>query len=207
MILDDSPLRSWLKGKLRMIGKRHSFDRHENAPYSLKNCNGSDYEIKYLGSGDVAITYSERIAWIKTPGLPPELYSKENFSMIVEFVGRVVVPCVVNQSTINLSYGKVGILTSLISTISSEHVVEVNVRIIKLQNVEVDLDWAPFKQRYYSTEVSSSSKDGDNDNDGEGVDGYMPDTFPSENTNEDLGEGEIGHTDTEFVKDSYIDNM
>ncbi|CAI9302385.1 unnamed protein product [Lactuca saligna] len=236
MILDDSPLHSWLKGKLTLIGKLHSFDRLENAPYSFKNCDGSYCEIKYLGdiyigvkfvnkdnrkvftntwtdwftkvgSGDVAITYSERIAWIKILGLPPEVCSKENFSMIAEFVGRVVVRCVVDQSTINLSYGKVGILTPLVSTISSEPVVEVNGRIIKLQNVEVDLDWAPFKQRYYSTEVSSSSEDGYDDNDGEGVDGYMVDTIPSKNINEDLGEGEIGHTDTEFVKDSYIDNM
>ncbi|CAI9261707.1 unnamed protein product [Lactuca saligna] len=90
--------------------------------------------------------------------------------------------------------------------ICCEPVVEVNGRIIKLQIVEVDLDWAPFKQRYYSTDVSSSSEDGDDEDDEEDVDRYMSDTIPSENISEDLEEGEIGHTNTEFVKDSYIDN-
>lgn len=89
---------------------------------------------------------SERIAWIKIIGLLPELWSEENFSTIAESVGRVVVPFEVDQSNINLSYEKVGILTTSLSIITSEPLVEVNERIIKLNFLEPDLDWAPIKQ-------------------------------------------------------------
>lgn len=124
-----------------------------------------------------------------------------------ESFGRVVVPFAVDQSNINLSYGKVAILTTLISIITSGPLVEVNDRIIKLKIVEFDLDWAPFKQLNYSMDVSSSSEEGEDDDEVDDVDGYLSDTIPFENNKEELEEGEIGPTDAEVVKHSYIENM
>lgn len=91
---DASPLCGWVKCKHTLLGELHSFDHLEKAPYSFKNCDGFDCDIKYLGglkigvnlmndksidaflkgwmkwvsrvySGDIATISVDRIAWIK----------------------------------------------------------------------------------------------------------------------------------------------
>lgn len=43
--------------------------------------------------------------------------------------------------------------------------------------------------------MSSSSEDGEDDNEVDDEDGYLSDTIPMENNNEELEEGDIGPTD------------
>lgn len=93
-----------------------------------------------LDSGDIAKFSFDIIGWIKISGLPLELWSKENFTSIAESFGRVVVPFMVDRSVVNLSFGKVGILASSLSSIYGEPLVEVNGKIIKIGISQVDID-------------------------------------------------------------------
>ncbi|CAI9272108.1 unnamed protein product [Lactuca saligna] len=48
-LFDASPLRGWMKCKHTLIGELHSFDHLEKTPYSFKNNDGSNCDIKYFG--------------------------------------------------------------------------------------------------------------------------------------------------------------
>lgn len=168
-ILDDSPLGGWMRCKLTLIGELHSFDHLEKAPYSFKNHDRSNCELKYHGgirirvkfmnkkrrdaflqgwtewfgsvnSGDMESFNFERITWLKILGLLLELWSEENFTLIAKLVGRVIFPFEVDQTNVNLSYGKVGVLTNSLSNIFSEPNVEINGRTIKIKIAEVERD-------------------------------------------------------------------
>ncbi|CAI9284729.1 unnamed protein product [Lactuca saligna] len=197
-ISDDSPLKGWLSSKLTLIGEIHSFDHLEKVPLAFKNCDGSECELKYLGglrmgvkfiddksrdsflvrwskwfrlmeSGDIATYNFERIAWIKIIGLPPKLWSEENFSKITGLMGRVIVPFEVDTSSANLVYGNV-----------------------------VDLDWTPFKQLDHSLEDTSSSDEDEDEVDdlvGSDDEDHVSDTPPMQYEKEESEEGEIREED------------
>ncbi|CAH1442342.1 unnamed protein product [Lactuca virosa] len=227
---DASPLRGWLKCNHTLIGELHSFDHLEKAPYSFKNNDGSNCDIKYFGglnigvrfmneasrnafmnewtewfskvdSGDIATTNFDRIAWIKISGLPLELWSEENFTVIAESLGRVIVSFVVDPSAVNLSFGKVGILTEYPSSISREPFVEVNGKIIKIRISEVDFDWVPFKSK---TENFSSDDEEDEDADEDDEEEYISDTVPMDDNDVGLEEGEFRISEVDVVKESSM---
>ncbi|CAH1442169.1 unnamed protein product [Lactuca virosa] len=56
-IVDDSPLRGWLRCKLTLIGELYSLDHLEKAPFSFKNCDGSKCELKYLGGLRIGVKF------------------------------------------------------------------------------------------------------------------------------------------------------
>ncbi|CAH1422683.1 unnamed protein product [Lactuca virosa] len=87
------------------------------------NCSDITEWFGRVDSGDIAEFNFDRIAWIKISGLPPKLWSEEKFTSIAESFGQVVIPFVVDQSAVNPSFGKVGIITSALSSISREPLV------------------------------------------------------------------------------------
>ncbi|CAI9280744.1 unnamed protein product [Lactuca saligna] len=103
--------------------------------------------------------------WIK--GLLPELWSEENFTAIVMTYVQVVVSFVMDQTEANLSFGKVGILTSSLTNIYYESLVEFNSKIMKIGIVEVDIDCVPLKSHMRQLDMCSSSDDDGNDNEGD----------------------------------------
>lgn len=122
---------------------------------------------------------------------------------IVESAGKVIVPCEVDQSAVNLSFGKVGILTESLSTVSKDLHVEVNGKITKIRIDEVDTDWVSFK---YSTEDSTSNEEDVNEEEDDGED-YISDTVPTDNKNdEELEDGEFIILDIDAVNGSVMNN-
>lgn len=164
-----------MSSKLTLIGETHNFDHLEKAPLALKNCDGSECELKYLGglrigvkfiddksrdtfllrwsewfrsmeSGDIATYNFERIAWLKITGLPPKLWSEENFSKIARTMGRVIVPFEVDTSSTNLVYRKVGVITESLSSISTELTVEIKGKVIKSEPMKSILTGLHFRR-------------------------------------------------------------
>ena len=81
-----------------------------------------------------------------------------------------MVPFIVEQTEMNLSYGKVGILTKSLTNVHCEASVEVNGKIIKIGISKVDIDWVPFKSQRYQVDDSDFSDDGRNDDEDESDD-------------------------------------
>ncbi|KAL7591518.1 hypothetical protein Lser_V15G34972 [Lactuca serriola] len=147
-----------------------------------------------MESGDIATYNFERITWLKIIGLPPNLWSEENFSKIAGSMGRVIIPFEVDISTTNLVYGKVGVITNSLSSISSEQTVEINGKTIKIRIDEVDLDWTPLKQYEQSMEDTSLSDEDEDEVDdmvGTNDEDHVSDTFPMQYEREEPEEGEI----------------
>lgn len=157
--------------------------------------------FRRIDSGDIAEFHFDRIDWIKISGLPPKLWSEENFTAIDMTYGQVVVPFAVDKTESNLSFGKVGILTSSLKNIYCESLVEVNGKFIKIRISKVDLDWVPFKSHKYQLDESSSSDDDRNDEGGGDDKDGISETTISKNNNE-LEEGEIGTMDVDMVMES-----
>ncbi|CAI9285175.1 unnamed protein product [Lactuca saligna] len=154
-----------------------------------------------IDSGDIAEFHFDRTDWIKILGLPPELWSEENFTAIAMTYGQVVVLFAMDQTKANLSFGKVGILTSSLKYIYYELLVEVNGKIIKIIILEDDLDWVSFKSQRYQLDKNSSSDDDGNDEEGGDDEDGISETTISKNNNE-LEEGEIGTMDVDMVMES-----
>ncbi|CAI9281099.1 unnamed protein product [Lactuca saligna] len=129
-----------------------------------------------------------------------------DFTSIAESFGRVVVPFVVDQLVVNPSFGKVGILTSALSSISGEPLVEVNGKITIIGISEVDIDWARFdSQRYPQDENSSWDDDGDDNDEDDGEDD-ISDTIPAGANNVGLEDGEIRSNNVKVVKESNLED-
>ncbi|CAI9300814.1 unnamed protein product [Lactuca saligna] len=95
-------------------------------------------------------------------------------------------------------YGKVGVITSSLSSISSEPTVEINGKTIKIRVDEVDLDWTPFKQLDRSLEDTSSSDEDEDEVDdlvGSDDEDHVSDTPPMQYEKEESEEGEIREED------------
>ncbi|CAI9298122.1 unnamed protein product [Lactuca saligna] len=170
----------------------HNFDYLEKSPYSFKNSDKSRCKIKYLGGLRIAVKFMD------LKSLPPELWSKENFTSIDVTFGQVVVPFVVDQIEANLSFGKVGIITSSLANINCESLVDVKGKIIKIGISEVDIDLVPFKSHRYQLDENSSSDDDGNDKEGYDYEDGISDTNNDRN-NEELEDGKIRSTDVAVV--------
>ncbi|CAI9280745.1 unnamed protein product [Lactuca saligna] len=148
----------------------------------LKNCDRTECETKYLGRLRIAIKFldlTSREDIIK--GLPPELWSEENFKAIITNYGQVVVSFAVYQIEENLSFGKVGILTSSLMNINCESLVEVNSKIMKIRIAQVDIAWVPFKSHMHQLDECSSSGEDGNDNEGDDDEDCISETMIDEN--------------------------
>ncbi|KAI3513161.1 hypothetical protein L1887_20488 [Cichorium endivia] len=224
----------WIRNKETLVGELLSFAHLERVPHSITNGDGSLCDIKYLGglrvgirfsscrdrnlfmkswtewfawvdSGDIADIPFDRIAWLKIFGLPLDLWNEDNLTKIGESFGRVIVPYSLDQSAVDFSFARMGIISNSKSPIFSEALVKINGQISKVGVVEVDVDWSPFKKsRLHLDEEKSSDDDDDmsgsefsNDEDG------ISETLAMDMTSESPEEGEIiQDDDTEIVADS-----
>ncbi|CAI9269663.1 unnamed protein product [Lactuca saligna] len=178
---NDSPLRGWIKGKYTLIGVLHNFDHLEKAPYSIKNCDGSRCEIKYLGGLRIAVKFMNDMSrevfmkgWVEWPP-----------------VGAVVRSELQRHCCDIWLYG--GSIRS--GTKRDEFILRKGIS-------EVDIDWVPFKSQRYQVEDSDFSDDGRNDEEDElddDCDG-ISETMLADN-NDDLEEGEIGRMDLDQVEE------
>lgn len=122
---------------------------------------------------------------------------------IVESVGKVITPCEVDQSMVNLSFGKVSILTESLSTVSKDLHVEVNGKITRFRIDEVDTDWVPIK---YSAKGSTSDEEDDNEEEDDSED-YTTDTVPMDNNNDgELEDGEFIIAGVDALNGSVVNN-
>ncbi|CAI9269175.1 unnamed protein product [Lactuca saligna] len=154
-------------------------------------------------SGDVATINCDRIAWIKISCLLPELWSEENFTLIAESVGRVIVSFEVNLSAVNLSFGKVGVLTDDPTHISKELLVEIKGKITKIRILEFDFDWVPFKS---TMENFIPDDEGDEDMDEDEEEEHISDTIPFDDNGVSLEDGEFISPNVDEVKESSMES-
>ncbi|KAL4572094.1 hypothetical protein LXL04_018863 [Taraxacum kok-saghyz] len=87
----------------------------------------------------------ERIAWLKTTGLPLAAWDDANFATIVRNYGKLLVNSCSFWSTDDVSHGRVCILTANRKKIIEELDFKCEGSLIKIGISELDDGWTPFK--------------------------------------------------------------
>ncbi|KAI3777981.1 hypothetical protein L2E82_06906 [Cichorium intybus] len=105
-------------------------------------------------------TRFERVAWIKITGLPIQSWDESNFDAIAQSFGKVLVNSNPFWNSMDVSTGKMGILTARRSRINEEVNIDYDGEVIKIGVFETDDCWTPFRP-FLAREESDSEEDSD----------------------------------------------
>ncbi|CAH1441469.1 unnamed protein product [Lactuca virosa] len=101
--------------------------------------------LKWVDWADQVQTGFDGVSWIRIVGLPLQLLGENNFEKITKDYGNIIAPYDNLTHHVDLSYVKIGILTTRRKRINEEILVAVEGEILKLGIIELDEDWYPFK--------------------------------------------------------------
>ncbi|KAI3767263.1 hypothetical protein L2E82_17353 [Cichorium intybus] len=142
----------------------------------------------------------ERLIWLKITGLPVHAWCDKNFEKIASNYGKVISNENSFDSCLDLSFGKIGVLSAIRTKINEECMVYVDDGNFRIGITEVDENWSPF---CFDTTNSDDSSD---DEDDEGNDTVMSDGGDENigisdtwiQDNDDTEEGEIKENKTDL---------
>ncbi|KAI3520482.1 hypothetical protein L1887_09931 [Cichorium endivia] len=210
----------WISGELIFVGVALSMEHlntlnpeitiGDDDGFSMKYLGGLKVCLKFISKEDVDIFYfandwfsefrkgdpledhSERVAWLKIVGVLINLWSRENFNTIASKFGKVLIPFEASPDALELSFGRVCILTNRMKRIDEESMVVADGRLTKIGITEYDEAWSPLKSDAHCEMDEEDDSEEDEDEDG------VSDTMVIENES-DLEEGEIMENDDDDV--------
>ncbi|KAL4584666.1 hypothetical protein LXL04_009272 [Taraxacum kok-saghyz] len=135
----------------------------------------------------------ERIAWLKITGVPIEAWKEENFDTIANNFGKVLIQAQSFWQNLDVSHGKVCILTATRRKVNEELSIEVDGVSHLVGVTEMDEEWFPFKP--FSPEIQTESEEEDEEDIGE----------DELSVNMELEDGEIPANPAMEVEQSMVD--